>query len=225
MKLAESKRLFIFGEQWATTGAVGIGDPFGDIFIVNAHAGLTTGPDDDEYTGNAILSPLHVLRLTARIVWGAAIPGTGTVPTIRVSAYLIATQNQYAATAPRLTSPAEDETMFLRHATQNFRWQFNSQNVTVIRKKTLYFSGKEVTLASQGTTYEVKTMKLKARLKGQKEFEQRATYGGAVTPTQFLKGYNYYWVVISQGSSSFVAATTQNPINIDADRYIYYKDF
>lgn len=225
MRLAESKRFFVFGEQWATTGAVGIGDPFGDVFIVNAHAGLTNEVFDRDFIGASITNPFHVMRLTARVVWGAAIPGTTTVPTIRVSAYLIAANDQYSAISPRLTSIAEDEQLWLRHPSQNFRWQFNSQNVTVIRKKTLYFSGKDVTLASQGTTFEVKTMKIKARLKGQKEFEQRIETNGNVTRTNYLKGFNYYWIVVSQGSSSFTAATGQNPIIIDADRYIYFKDF
>lgn len=227
VKLAESKRLYIFNEGWNSLGAVGINDPNTDTFIANAHAPIATGVGDTQFIGNEILDPFHVLRLTVAVNWATLSASVGFLPTIRVSAYLVAINDEIIASQPpRLTSLAEDNQLFIRHPNNEMRWQFNSQNVTVIRKKHMYLGGREISQMSTGaTTYEVRNMKIAARLRGKKQFEQEITSGGGYNIKTFLKGWNYYWIVVSQISNTAVNAATVNPLRITSDRYIYFKDF
>lgn len=229
VKLAESKRFYVFNEGYITLGAIGTGDNGTDTYISNALGGMGQSVLDAGFTGNEILDPLVALRITVRVNYGALIPQFGIVPPVRVTAYLVALNDQIPnSSVPRITAVSEDTTIFVRHPDYDMRWMLNSQNVTVIRKKTVYFTGREITsLGSGATTMDVKTMKLSKRLRGKKVYEQTINTSGAVTTTDFLKGWNYYWFVVSQvGSlSSSVAAVTANPIRITADRFVYFKDF
>jgi len=226
VKLAESKRFFVFNEAYNAIGAVGIGDPNIDTFIVNAHAGTQIGTGDLNFIGNEILDPFHVLRLSVQVNYGTLLGEVGAVPTLVVSAYFIAVNEQFPNTVtPRITSGVEDTTLFVRHPDGNFRWQFNSQNVTIIKKKTIRMSGREITSVAGGTTVDTRTMKLKVRLRGKKQYEQAVSTGGVLTTSEYLKGWNYYWVVVSALTNTATAATPANPIRISGDRYLYFKDF
>ncbi|QCO93524.1 capsid protein [Gopherus associated circular DNA virus 3] len=225
VKLAESKRDYVFNENWINPGPIGIADPAGDIFIANAFGFLGAGTGDPDYIGNEILDPFLVLRLQVSVLYNTLAASFNTIPTLRVSAYLVAINDQLATTVvPRLTSVAEDNTLFVKHpgSPSHFLWQFNSQNVTVIKKKTVMFMGTDV---SGATPTKVKTMKLSKRLRGKKKFEQTITAGGALATQPYLKGWNYYWIVISQWSNGYIAASSTNPVIISGDRYVYFKDF
>lgn len=228
MKLAESKRYFVFNEGWNTLGALGIGDLGTDTYIANAFSQLTTGASDTTFTGNEILDPLLVLRLTVTVNYGAIIGQLSAVPGIRVSAYLVAINNQLASTtAPRITSLGEDTDLFVRHPDQSMRWMFNGQNVTVIKKKTIWISGREVTSLAGGgqATNDTRHIKITKRLRGRKQFEQGISAAGVVGQSEYLKGWNYYWIVVSQINTTATAAVTANPLRITGDRFTYYKDF
>lgn len=229
MKLAESKRALLYNEQYNYTAGLGAGDANYDTYLSNAILALNTGSQDNQLIGNAILSPLLVLRGTIRVNWLAIIGSTGFIPTYRVDITLIATNDQFSSSnVARITSIAEDNTLYLRHVTTDLRWQFNSQSVTVIKRKTIMFNPHNVTFpgGSGASPMEVRPFKITKRLKGTKEFESEYTAGGTYTTTPFLKGWNYYWVVTSACSNTIgTAVVGGNPIQITGDRYMYFKDF
>lgn len=231
MKLAETKRYFIYGENWVSP-SLGIGDFGSDIYVANAFAPPPVGSGDSNMTGNQIIDPMVKLKLSVAIRWGSmAATWTPHIPTVRVEAYLIAINDQLPTTAaPRLTSIAEDNVTFVEHPNRSLRWQFNSQNVTVIRKVARTFSAKDISFNGAGAaTAEVATMKIAKRLRGTKEYEQSITTANVITQTEYLKGWNYYWMVISQMSAGTSPGTTSavapNPLEITSSRFLYYKDF
>lgn len=231
MTLAESKRFFILNEFWATGGALGIGDTGTDTFIANALATPNLGVGDQDLIGNQIIDPMVVLKLNVNVQWGPlGNQYTPYFPAIKVTAYLVAINDQIPnSTIPRITSVAEDQALFVRHPGTLMRWQINSQNVTVIKRKTLMFQGKNITSTGFANSVENKSIKIARRLRGKKSYEQSITQGGVITQSTYLKGWNYYWLVVSQISygvnSASTAAVTQNPMQISADRYLYFKDF
>lgn len=226
VKLAESKRDYVFGENWITPGPLGIGDPGTDIFIANAFGHINAGIDDTSFTGNEILDPFLVMRLQVNVNYSLVAPAFTVIPTLRVSAYLIAVNDQFpTSVVPRLTSTAEDNLLFVKHpgaGTGTHLWQFNSQNVTVIKKKTVVFQGDDM-----ASTFPIKskTLKMTKRLRGKKEFEMSYTSGGVPSYTAYLKGWNYYYLVISGWTNSYTVAAPTNPVTVTTDRYVYFKDF
>lgn len=230
MKLAESKRNFILNEFWISAAIVGVGDFGTDTYIANAFPPLTLGADDYQLVGNQIIDPMVTLQITVAVRWAQLnTQWSPYVPSVKASMYLVAINDQIATTAPRITSVAEDNALFMTHPGRSMRWTFNSQNVTVIKKKTLLFSPKSVSVSSVASTAEIKTMKIAKRLRGTKEFEQTITAGGIMTTTPFLKGWNYYWIVVTQVSAGLTVASTAaanpNPVEVSGDRFLYFKDF
>lgn len=229
--MAESKRAYVFNEAWNFGGGVGVGDVGTDTFIANVFAptGFNFGSSDTHYTGNEILNPLAVLRLTVRVNWLTLSQAyTPALPTIRLTAYLVAINDELATTTvPRLTSPAEDELIFVKHPGQDMRWQINSQNVTVIKKKSMVLMPKNISIPGGAISVEQRVFKLSKKLRGKKQFEERIQFDAAGTQTQrvYLKGWNYYWMVTSQLSNTTTAAQVTNGLYISGDRYLYYKDF
>lgn len=229
MKLAESKRAILFNEQYNYIAGLGAGDANYDTYISNAIMNISTGSADQQFTGNAIISPLVVLKGTVRLDWGPITLSTGNLPTYRVDVTLVAVNEQFSATTTaRITSIAEDNTLYVRHPSANIRWMFNAQNVTVIKRKTMMFTPRMLPYAGTTvpTALELRPFKVAKRLKGNKEFETEFTAGGTATITPYLKGWNFYWVVSSACSNQVgTAITGANPLQITADRYMYFKDF
>lgn len=229
MKLAESKRNLLFNEQYNYIAGLGAGDANYDTYISNAMLALTSGSGDNNIVGNEIIDPLVVLKGTVRIDWGPITLSTGNIPTYRVDVTLIAVNEQFLSTGTaRITSIAEDNTLYVRHVSSNLRWQFNAQNVTIIKRKTMMFTPRMLPFAgtTTPTALELRPFKVVKRLKGNKEFESDITAAGLVVPSPFLKGWNYYWVVSSACSNQVgTAIVGGNPLQITADRYMYFKDF
>lgn len=226
--MAESKRAFVFGERWNTNAGIGIGDTNQDIFIANAFGFIAVGAGDEQFTGNEILDPMVALKLSVRVNWGPLSEGVGVMPTLRVDAYLIAVNEQHASTVtPRLTSLAEDGGMFMRYPDVDLNWMMNSQSTTVIKRKRLILSPRGVNSVLNLQNRETRNMKIAKRLKGKKEFETSFATNGTQTRSPYLKGYNFYWLVITQGNATYVQAPVSglNPIVVTGDRYVYYKDF
>jgi len=230
MTLAESKRYFVLEEFW-NAPSYGASDPGGDIYIANALAPPPEGTADINMIGNQIIDPMIVLRLTVTVRWGlAAASWNPHIPAYRVGAYLVAINDQVATTVtPRLTALSEDNTFFIRHPGRTASWQFNSQNVTVIAKKSLWLKPEGMYSTGTASTVSQKQIKIAKRLRGTKEYEQTVTNLGVVTKNVYLKGWNYYWIVISQGSAGALnsanGAANPNPIEVVGDRYLYFKDF
>lgn len=226
--MAESKRAFVFGERWNTNSGIGIGAINQDIFMANAFGFLAVGAGDEQFTGNEILDPMVALKLSVRINWGPLSEATGVMPTIRVDAYLIAVNDQHGSTVtPRLTSLAEDAGLFMRWPDMDMNWMMNSQSVTVIKRKRVMFSPRDVNSVLNVNALETRTVKIAKRLKGKKEFETSFATNGSQSRSPYLKGYNYYWLVVTQGNANYAAAPPSgiNPIVVGGDRYVYYKDF
>lgn len=228
IRLAETHRGFVYGEAWSTLGALAAGDTATDQFIANVFGFLGLGVGDDQYTGNTILDPLCILRLSVTVNWPtAALAFSGQFPTVWVDAYLIAVNNQYVSTtAPRITSATEDTELFMKPIIFGGRipvtHQLNGQGVKVIKKKKLRLQPPD-SGSSRETTH---TMKLVKKLRGEKTYETTFTAGGAQAGTVYLRGWNFYWLVLSgYNRTPTTGAQSANGIQIVGDRYLYYKDF
>lgn len=226
MKLAESKRHFVLSEAFNTLGALGVGDPGIDTFIVNAFGSIGIGTGDQQYTGNEFQDPLVAVNLSVDINWGTLTAAANGIPTVRVDLYLIATNEQFPTTVtPRLTTTTEDNGIFLTHPDNVFTWQMNSHSVTVIKRKKMMFTPIGLSAYGTNTTFQTRTMKLAKKLRGKKQYETNYTTGGVQTQSVFLKGYNYYWIAVTAFNRPLANAVVVNPVRLIADRYVYFKDF
>lgn len=228
MKLAESKRAFVFNENWNYQGAMGVATAMDDYYIANVFGYLGAGTGDTQFTGNQITDPLAVLKLSVQIGWQALsgqIPNY--TPAVRVDVYLIATNDQFPLTVtPRATSIAEDNTMMMKPITFGGRstWThtLNGQAVRVLKKKTLkiYSPNQPLVMTTHNVT-------IKKWFRGHKTFE--TSFDGATgtqTQTNYLRGWNFYWYVLTAPNvPSSVNAVANNPIQVVGDRYLYFKDF
>lgn len=239
MKLADTRRSLVVNEFYISPAPIGINDTMIDVFIVNAFGFLPTA--STTFLDGEIIDPLVVLRATVQVEWAQLRPtptsGVPSLPTILVDFVLIAVNDQFPNTiAPRITSTAEDNSLFVRHPTNLMRYQFNGEAVTVIKRKRVKFSPNGLDFYFSGgvapsPVTSSKNLKISKRLRGKKEFETTVTQPGAgaqpvETLTPYLKGWNYYWVAITQPSTgATLSALTTQPISVSADRYVYYKDF
>lgn len=229
MSLAEAKRFYIFNNAFNILTAIGSSATLQDTFVYNPLALLVVGPADNQIIGNEIIDPMVVIKLNVTVNWGVFnistwVPGP---PTIQVDVCLIACNEQFNAPVPRLTSVSEDNSLFIRHPDEYHLHQFNSQNVTVIKRKRLRFSPKSiVTSAVIGNSVETKVTKLVKRLKGKKQYEATINASGTYTQTGYLKGWNYYVLVITTaaGNTTGTGTLPVNPIRCVGDTYMYYKD-
>lgn len=220
--MAESKRLFVFNLPFNfNAGTLAPGQNVGATYIYNPFTQLTgTGL----LSGDDFLNPLLVLRLTAAVDYSRLIAAHSAMPTITVTVALIAVNDQISTPTSRITTIGEDAMLYLRYPTSQMRWMFNGDNVTVIKKKKLIIDSKDVT-PSGANPVVFRQMKVVARLRGKKEMEQTTTVGGLVQNMDYLKGWNFLWVVTSQAGIQIVNSTTINPLVLNADHYMYFKDF
>lgn len=233
--MAETKRQFVFNEAWNHLSNLGVSDPGGDIYIVNAFSSIAVGPGDTEFIGNQIIDPLIALKLSVQINWLALQQALLATPTVLVDVMLIAINdtivNASAPGQPRLTTLAEDSTFFVKHPSIDQRWMLNSQSVTVIKRKRLKFSCRDIptvvntsTGANTFSPLETRVIKISKRLRGTKTYETQFSTGGVETRQPFLKGWNFYWLCINQTNATYVNAVTANPVRLIGDRYLYFKD-
>lgn len=225
MSLAETKRQFNLNENYIQPSGGPVGSDVGDIFIVNPFGFLGQGFSDEQFIGNQILDPMVVLKLSIQINWGAAISYTAFVPTISVTAMLIAVNDQYGATTvPRVTTIVEDAQLFLVRPGTRMKFMINGQAVTVIKRKRMTFSPRNVSGIGTSSMLETRKMKLAKRLRGKKTYETTFDNTGLQQQIPFLKGYNFYWLVVSEINALTSQIFPSNPVNIVGDRFLYFKD-
>lgn len=227
MRLAESKRAFVFNEGWGTLGTLPAGDSGWDSYISNVFGYIGQGVTDVNFTGNQIISPLVVLKLSITVDWGTAYAAfTNTLPTVFVDAYLIKTNEQFVNTvAPRLSSSTEDQTIMMKPVVFAGRitglHTLNGQSVTVVKRKRLTITPLDG--AQRNTVHRVS---LKKRFRRAITFETSFDASGSQTQSPYLKGYNYYWYVITAYNRTPTSgAQNINGIQTIGDRYMYFKDF
>lgn len=229
MKLAESKRFFTYNLLFTTAGPLAVGDQGTDIFVMNALAPPTPGVQSNQLLGAEILDPLVALNYTVSVEWGLfnGALTQGTLPRVRVDICLVAINDQYGGTTtPRVLAAIEEDELFLKAPSPQQRWMFNGQNLTMIKRKRLIFNNKSITTFPAATTVEVKTGKVAKRLRGRKEYEQAINpQTGAITMRDYLKGWNFYWIVISNFAGVVGTQIARNPLTVQADRLLYFKDF
>lgn len=222
MRLAETKRVYIFSEAWNTLGSLGALDNGVDIYLGNAFAPIAIGTADNNQIANEIIDPFLVFRLSMEVNFGALFTQYGnTVPMVRVDVALVAVNDQlYTSGVPQGTSIGIDELLFIRHPDYRWLWQFNGNNVTVIKKRSILFRPNV-----DNPSVVTRSVKVTKRLRGKKQFETNYTNGGVPSVQNYLKGYNYYWIVIaSVNRQTSVNSVGANPVRIIGDRYIYFKD-
>lgn len=229
MKLAESKRFFTYNLLFTSAGPLSTGDGGSDLFIMNALAPPPTGTGSINLIGTEILDPLVALNYTVVVEWGL-FNGTiqqGGLPRVRVDICLVAINDQLGGTSsPRVMTQAEEDEWFLKGVNGQQRWMFNGQSITLIKRKKLIFNNKNITTFPSATTVEVKTGKVAKRLRGKKDYEQSINpANGAITQRDYLKGWNFYWIVLSNFAGVTSAAIARNPVTVQADRLMYFKDF
>lgn len=226
MKLAETKRSFVFGEAYNTIGTIGAGAAWEDTFLTNVFGFLTVGTSDEQFIVNQIIDPLAVLRLSVQINWGTVLAQAGGIiyPFVAVDAYLIASPQQFpTSVAPRLTSSSEDTFLWLKYPSMfgrnTFLHTLNGQGVIVIKKKRV------VIRPPTGAGISTHTLKLVKRFKGTKTFDTVFSTAGVQTKTAYLKGWNFYYLVqTTPNVVTTTASSTGNGIQVVGDRYIYFKD-
>lgn len=228
VRMAEAKRAFVFNEAWNYQGAMGVGTNLDDYYIANVFGYLSLGTGDTQFIGNQITDPLAVFKLSVQIQWASlASQVPNYTPAVRCDVYLIAVNDQFPTTVtPRATSIPEDSTLMMKPITFGGRvtWThtLNGQSVRVIKKKTL-----KIYSPNQPTVMTTHNLTVKKKFKGHKTFETTfdpAT--GVQTQTTFLRGWNYYWYVLTAPNVvTAVNAIANNPIQVVADRYMYFKDF
>lgn len=229
MRLAESKRFFTYNLLFTTAGVISVGDTGTDIFVMNALAPPTPGVQANQLIGAELLDPLVALNYTVIVEWGLfnGALTQGTLPRVRVDICLVAINDQYGGTtSPRIMTAAEEDELFLKAPAGSQRWMFNGQNLTMIKRKRLIFNNKSITTFPASTTVEIKTGKVAKRLRGKKEYEQIINPAtGGIQMRDYLKGWNFYWIVISNFAGVVSTQMARNPITVQADRLLYFKDF
>lgn len=227
MTLAESKRAFVFNEAWSFIGLMGSADSAWDSYIANVFGYPGIGSADTQYTGNQIQQPLAVLKLAVQVNWGAMYTAYDSqFRDVFVDVYLIALNEQLPSTVtPRLTSGTEDTQLFMKQPIYAGRslglTTLNGQSVTVIKRKRMTIRNPGDT-PSRWTTHHIKISK---RFRGTKTFETTFDSAGNQNYTSYLKGWNYYWLVVNAMSQSPTVLAAPNPVTIIGDRYMYFKDF
>lgn len=229
MKLAETKRAFVFNEGWNTwSGPIGIGYTFDDTYISNVFGFPTLGAGDQNFIANQIVDPLAVFNLSVNINWSSALASMGGTLTadVCVDVYLIASQAQYTTTTvPRITTAGEDTELWMKPPTFGGRASFthtiNGQSVLVIKHKRRVFKP-----PNQITEFTTGVIRMKKRFKGTKTYDTSFNLTtGVQTQSTFLRGWNFYWLVqMSPNTISASAAQPGNPFQLFGDRYLYFKD-
>jgi len=219
----------IFAEDWFNLGT-GAGFSGIQTWMVNAFSFLAPGVTDETFMGNEIIDPLLVFRGAVTIDWLALSRAAQYTPTVEFDVWLIAVNDQTSIITPRSTTTPEDTGLFIRYPGRNMTPVMNTQNVTVLRKKRIRFSPREIGTASASSTgysqLETRNFKITKKLRGKKEFETTVPNVAVptATPQAWLKGYNYFWVMTKMQNAGFPAAAINQPIDVEVDRYVYFKD-
>lgn len=230
MNLAETKRFWIWNEQWSqNTGTILANVGVNQTYIANAFAPPPADTSDKGLIGNEIINPLVVLNLTVHINWEQVQSlWQPRIPTIRVDVYLIAVNDALTNVPPIQADTTGRTFLFLRQPDTNMRWMVNKQNMVVLKHKSMRFSSRDIVYTSFAGSHECRTIKVKKQFRGKKTYEQGINPStGEITQSVFLKGWNFYWMVINQSSTYNTTAFSgsASPISISADRYLYFKDF
>lgn len=224
MSLAETKRFWRWNDQYNFGGALPVNTQTGDVYIFNAFTPPGEGAADTQFIGNEIVNPITELYLTVTVDWGRAMSAFARLPVYRIDVYLVAVNEAYTSGAPIGIPTAEMGNWFVKHPGMDMRWRINQQNVVVIKRKRIQFNGRDVSSYAGGTAYETKTLKMKKRWKGKKTYEQGVSSGGVITRQTWLKGWNFYYLVINQSNAPTAAVAAVNPLQITGDHYLYFKD-
>jgi len=226
VQLAETKRYWILSEFYINSVAPSVGSNSGSQYIVNAFSPPPVGAADNNFIGNQIIDPLVVLNLTLSVNWwDAATHYAPRIPTYRVSVYLIGINDGLDIPTPRQLLAGEYTSIFLRQPDAGMRWMLNKQNLVVIKRKTVTFSPKNVTYSTAAGSFEVKTLRVKKQFRGRKTYEQNVSTSGTLTQLPVLRGWNFYWLVVSQQGTAPTATTGGfSPLIVTADRFMYFKD-
>lgn len=225
-KLAEAKRAVVVNEQWMN-GSTNMNFTGIQSFVVNALSFMTVGTADYQFLGNEIIDPLLVFKGAVRVDWGGFINATpNVVPTVTILITLFAANDDTAIVAPRSTTAAEDTAIWIRYPDNSVMGTMNTQNVTVLKRKKIVLRPTSGTVLSSNFPQEVRSFKLVKRLRGKKEFETSTSNPGSGQPTTLtiLKGWNYYWHISKVHSSGFPGSVVNQPVQIYADRWVYYRD-
>lgn len=230
LRLAETKRFWIWNEAWNYQGILPYlpGTAVGETMIANAFSPPALGVGDQQFIGNQVINPLVVLSCTVHLNWERIQTyWAPRIPTIIVEAYLIAVNDQLTNVPPVAADATGRNFLFLRHPDTNQRWMLNKQNLMVIKRKRIKFSSRNLSIGGVAVSHESRTFKLKKWFKGTKTYEQSVGADGTLTPSVYLKGWNFYWMVINQWSvpNTVQIPGSSNPIQISADRLMYFKDF
>lgn len=227
VRLAETKRYWVTNDVWNNLTAPSVGSTTGSVYIVNAFAPPPGGVADNQFIGNQIVDPLVVLNLTLSVNWwDAHTHYAPRIPTYRVAVYLIGFNDGLSIPTPRSVTNGESESLFLTQPNTSFRWMLNKQNLVIIKRRVVTFTPKNLVYTGTGAPFEVKTLKMKKRFKGKKTYEQSITNpSGTLTQLPVLRGWNFYWMVVSnQGTAPTATTGGFSPLVISGDRYMYFKD-
>lgn len=225
MSLAETKRFWVWNQNFNFTGALPNNTQVGDTYIFNAFTPPGAGVGDNQFIGNQIVNPLTELSLTITVDWGRALAAYTALPVFRIDLYLVAINDSFnPGAAPVGVPPADMPVIFVKQPGMEMRWRLNQQNVVIVKRKRVQFNGRDVSSYGGGSGYETKTVKLRKRWKGKKTYEQSISIGGAITNQPYLRGWNFYYLVISQANKATTAVAAVNPLQITGDHYLYFKD-
>lgn len=227
--LSESKRVAIVNEGW-NNGSTPAGFSGLSTYIVNAFSALGPAVTDEGFMGNEIIDPLLVLRGAIEINWSALATAANATPTVAIDIYLIAVNDDTSIVNPRSTTTGEDAALWIRYPDGRFTSQMNTQNVTVLKKKKMRFSPRNLVPVQAGSTFyaqlETRNFKMVKRLRGKKQFETAVQNVGqpVAVPQTWLKGWNFYYVITRSTNTAWSSATVVSPVRTFVDRYVYFKD-
>lgn len=229
LKNCETKRSVVFNEPYQVLPSAAYNYTYSYVNIFSLPPGTGTsmvlgqGVRENQFTGDEIMDPLFVARLRYSVSWRdmyASAPGHGFVG-VKVHAWLIATNDQDGVVTP---APVDmgftGDGWFLQPAAMSA--QMNGDNVRVIRHWSRTINPPSI-LGTNGDAETVVTHKMVVKLKGKKQYEDQPANASGV-PAQYLRGWNYFFVVGWGVDQHVSLLNTLTPVIITADRYLYFKD-
>lgn len=232
LKDVETKRSVVQNESWnlvPTTGTYLYNYNMVNIFSQLAVVG-GQGALQYQFIGDEILNPFFVARIQATVDWGkyatAVTPASAPFGVI-LHSWIVAVNDQVAASAPtNMAGSTLNLNWFLQP--RGFRAQFDGDAVRVVKHWSKVVNPKNYAVTASGSvvggleTYRHKMVK---RWKGKKQFEPITASGPNTTPSVFLKGWNYYFILgYGVPDGTFVVNNSTGLVTFYVDRYMYYKD-
>lgn len=229
LKNTETKRFFILDESYNLYTAA-TGSFYYNYNFVNVFGALAQGFGQNNFLGDTIDNVLTKVKFQITIRWNALaniLVGSPTleVPEIFCHVWLIATNDQYPAVTPQnMAAVAGVSDWFLQ--IQAGRVQMNGDSIKVIKHWTKKFRAYDSVFTNGATVQTVHIGKLVKKLKGKKTYEP-SSRAAPNAPSQFLKGWNYYYLTgwgLPDGQYSIATPLANNPVRMTMDRYLYFKD-